>query len=87
MSSQLIISGVIDGGISGGLPKAVELFALSDIADLSVYGIGSANNGEGTDGEEFTFPYSDSAMAGDYITIASESTEFLNFFGYAPEYQ
>ena len=71
-SSKLIISGVIDGPRSGGTPKAVELYALSDIADLSAYGIGSANNGDGTDGEEFTFP-SDSATAGDYITISFES--------------
>ena len=84
-SSQLIISGVIDGDLSGGTPKAVELYALSDIADLSAYAIGSANNGGGTDGEEFTFP-SDSATAGDYITIATESTEFNNFFGYTPDY-
>lgn len=84
-SSQLIISGVIDGDLSGGNPKAVELYALSDIADLSAYGIGTANNGGGRDGEEFTFP-SDSATAGDYITIATESTGFNDFFGYTPDY-
>ena len=84
-SSQLIISGVIDGDLSGGNPKAVELYALSDIADLSAYAIGSANNGGGSDGQEFIFP-SDSATAGDYITIATESTEFNNFFGYTPDY-
>ena len=84
-SSQLIISGVIDGPRPGGTPKAVELYALSDIADLSAYAIGSANNGGGSDGQEFIFP-SDSATAGDYITIATESTEFNNFFGYTPDY-
>ena len=71
--------------LTGLLPKALELYALSDIADLSAYGIGTANNGDGTDGEEFTFP-SDSATAGDYITISFESTEFSNFFGYTPNY-
>ena len=30
----LIITGVIDGPLSGGVPKAVELYALSDISDF-----------------------------------------------------
>ncbi len=82
-SADLIITGVIDGPLPGGLPKAVELYAVTDIADLSSYGIGSANNGDGSDGEEFTL--SGSATAGDYIYIATESTEFNNFFGFAPD--
>ena len=53
-SAGLIVSGVIDGPVTGGLPKAIELYATSDIADLSIYGVGSANNGGGSDGEEFT---------------------------------
>ena len=54
-ASKLIISGVIDGPLTGGLPKMVELYVLDDIADLSTYyGVGTANNGGGTDGEEFT---------------------------------
>ena len=52
-SSKLIISGVIDGPLTGGLPKAVELYAMDSIADLSAYAIGSANNGP-SDGPEFT---------------------------------
>ncbi|MEL7036330.1 MAG: ExeM/NucH family extracellular endonuclease [Cyanobacteria bacterium J06592_8] len=83
--SDLVITGVVDGPLPGGVPKAVELFALNDIADLSVYGVGSASNGGGTDGEEFTFP-ADSVTAGDYIYLATESTEFSNFFGFAPDY-
>ena len=82
-SADLIITGVIDGPLTGGTPKAVELYALNNIADLSSYGIGSANNGGGSDGEEFTL--SGSATAGDYIYIATESTEFNNFFGFAPD--
>jgi hypothetical protein len=57
----------------------------NDIPDLSVYGIGSANNGGGTDGEEFTFP-ADSAQAGDYIYLATEDPGFSAFFGFAPDY-
>ena len=43
-ASNLVITGVVDGPLSGGLPKAIELCVLSDITDLSSYGIGSANN-------------------------------------------
>ena len=53
---DLMITGLYDAGLTGGTPKGVELFVINDIADLSIYGIGSANNGGGTDGEEFTFP-------------------------------
>jgi PKD repeat protein len=85
-SQDLVISGVVDGPLPGGLPKAIEVYAINNISDLSNYGLGSANNGQGSDGEEFTFP-SDAATAGDYIYVASESTEFSNFFGFAPNYE
>lgn len=82
---DLIITGVIDGPLSGGIPKAVELYVVNDIPDLSIYGLGSANNGGGTDGEEFTFP-AVTATTGDFLYVASESTGFTNFFGFAPDY-
>jgi len=69
--ADLILSGVIDGDLSGGNPKAIVVTAEADIADLSVYGVGSANNGGGTDGEEFTL--SGSASAGDIIIIAGNA--------------
>ena len=84
-TGDLVITGVVDGPLSGGLPKAVELYAVNDIADLSIYGIGSANNGGGSDGEEFTFPVV-AATAGDFIYVASESPSFTSFFGFAPDY-
>lgn len=83
--TSLLITGVIDGPLSGGLPKAVEFYVLNNIADLSIYGFGSANNGGGTDGEEFTFP-ADSATAGDFIYVATEAIGFTSFFGFAPNY-
>lgn len=83
-SAPLIISGVMDGPLPGGFPKCVEFYALEDIADLSIYGFGSANNGGGTDGEEFTFP-SVALTAGDFYRVGTDSTEFFNFFGYYPE--
>ncbi len=82
--SALIISGVYDGAVNSQ-PKGIEIFVTEDIADLSSYGVGSANNGGGTDGEEFTFP-ADAASAGDFIYIAATSTGFNTFFGFDADY-
>jgi hypothetical protein len=82
---NLVITGVIDGPLTGGVPKAIELYALADIPDLSVYGVGSANNGGGSNGEEFSFP-ADAVTAGTYIYVASETTNFNAFFGFDPDY-
>ena len=82
-SAQLIITGVFDGTLSGGTPKGVEVYVMDDIADLSMYGIGSANNGGGSDGEEYTFP-AESATAGSFLYVTGNETEFMAFFGFAP---
>lgn len=84
-NADLILTGVYDGPLTGGIPKGVEVYATSDIADLSLYGLGGANNGGGSDGEEFTFP-AVSVSAGTYLYIASEATGFEAFFGFAPDY-
>lgn len=84
-AQDLVITGVVDGPLSGGVPKAIELCALGDIADLSAYGVGSANNGGGTDGEEFTFP-AGAIAAGTYIYVASEQSGFSSFFGFSPDF-
>ena len=84
-SSDLIISGVIDGPLTGGLPKAIEFYTVNTIVDLSNYSFGSANNGDGSDGEEFTFP-AVSASAGNFLYVASEETGFSTFFGFLPDY-
>ncbi|MEO0997149.1 MAG: lamin tail domain-containing protein, partial [Pseudomonadota bacterium] len=85
LAQDLVISGVIDGPLTGGTPKAVEIYVINDVADLSVYGLGSANNGGGSDGEEFTFPAA-AASAGQYLYVASEAPQFTAFFGAAPDY-
>jgi hypothetical protein len=82
---NLIISGVYDAGLTGGTPKGVELYVLEDISDLSIYGLGSANNGGGTDGEEFEFP-NVSVTKGTFIYVATEDVQFTAFFGMAPDY-
>ena len=70
--NDLILQGIIDFSVpSGGSDgKAIHLVATSEIADLSVYGIGVANNGGGTDGQEYTFPAM-AVAAGDDIFLAS----------------
>ncbi|MDX2416094.1 MAG: lamin tail domain-containing protein [Xanthomonadales bacterium] len=84
-SQDLVITGVIDGPLSGGIPKAIEVYVINNVADLSNCGLGSANNGGGSDGEEFTFP-ADAAAAGSFIYVASESVGFEDFFGFSPDY-
>lgn len=80
ISSQasLVITGVIDGDLTGGNPKAVIVTATADIADLSIYGIGSANNGGGSDGEEFTFD-AIPATTGEVFVLAGNS-DSVTFF-------
>ncbi len=84
MADTLLITGVIDGPLLNN-PRGVELYVGNDIPDLSIYGLGNANNGGGTDGQEFTFP-AVSVTAGTYIYVGVESTEWTNYLGFAPDY-
>ena len=82
---NIMITGVIDGPLTGGQPKAIELYAIDDIPDLSVYGIGSANNGNGGGVIEFTFP-ADAIAAGTFFYVADNNTDFNSFFGFDADY-
>ena len=84
-SDALVITGVIDGPLPGGVPKAIEFYVVGDIADLSAYGVENRFNDSSPSGADFTFP-AVAASAGDYLYLASESTEFTNWFGFAPDY-
>ncbi len=84
-SPALLLTGVFDGPLTGGTPKGFELYALEDIADLSAYGLGSANNGQGSNGQEYTFP-AVSASAGDFIYVTNDSAAFVAFFGIQPDF-
>ena len=82
-AQPLVLQGVMailwDGsGVNGG--KAVHVKAQKDIADLSLYSIGVANNGGGTDGIEFTFP-AISVSEGDDILLAREQATIAGYFG------
>ncbi len=65
-------------GVNDG--KTIHVRANRDIADLSQYGLGVANNGGGTDGEEFTFP-AESASEGDQILIARIPGAISTYYG------
>lgn len=65
-------------GTNGG--KYVQVRANRDIADLSQYGLGVANNGGGTDGLEYSFP-AESVSAGDQILVAREPGTIASYLG------
>jgi plastocyanin len=85
LSGQIIITAVFDGPLSGGTPKGAELYVTEDIDDLSLFGIGSANNGGGTDSVEFSFPSVPASM-GTYLYVATEAENFNTFFGFDPDF-
>jgi len=81
LTNALAIKGVFDAAV-GSSPKGMEIEVLSNIPDLSIFGVGSANNGGGSDGEEFTFP-AVSATAGDviYVVNTNQIADFNAYFG------
>lgn len=64
------------GGNSG---KALHFRATADIPDLSVYSVGIANNGGGSDSIEYTFPAM-SVSAGEDILLAREDASISTYF-------
>ena len=44
------------GSTGKAVKRIVQVQAMDDIPDLSWYGVGVANNGGGTDGQEYQFP-------------------------------
>ena len=78
---MMVLQGIIDFTVpsAGSDGKAIHVLVTEDIADLSNYGIGVANNGGGTDGEEYIFPEG-SATAGQHILVA-RSLEAMEAYG------
>ena len=79
--SDLILQGIIDFSVpSGGSDgKAIHVKATQNISDLSIYGIGVANNGGGSDGQEYTFP-AISVLAGQDVLVARNVTAMTAYF-------
>ena len=48
--SRLTLTGIIDGLLSGGRPKAAEVYAHCDVP-IAEYGLAKSTNGGGTGGE------------------------------------
>jgi hypothetical protein len=82
-SSCLVISGVIDGPLPGGHPKAVELYARCDIANMSAYGFASATNGAAGGVVEAVLP-GVGVSQGDFVYLTQDADEFVSFFGFRP---
>ena len=87
--SCLVLTGIIAG--PSDVPKALELYALCDVADLTAYGIGVATDagggagGGGSEGQEYTFGVG-AATAGDFLYVAEDALDFFTWFGFAADY-
>jgi hypothetical protein len=78
-SSDLIISGVFNGDFGGSEPSVIEVYALKDIADLSIYGIEVARDGAEADGVDYQLS-SVSLDSGKTYTISYPLTYFKSWF-------
>ncbi len=83
--TDLILTGIMDGPLSGGTPKVLELYAANSIADLSQYSLYVYSNG-GTTGNLIANLPAVSLNAGDFYYVASEAPNFTAFFGFAPDH-
>jgi hypothetical protein len=81
---DLVLTGVVTGGPSG--VTAIELWAGEYIPDLSVYGLGVANNGGSGGTQEFTFP-ADALQANSHIWVTRDMGAFENYFEQYATYQ
>lgn len=79
--SNLELLGVLDLDVptGGSTGKAIHVKATQNIPDLSIYGIGIANNGGGTDGQEYTFP-SISLNTGEDIIVCRDTAVINSYF-------
>lgn len=77
-SNALILTGIVHAGAT---PKALEFYVVDDLETLGQYGIGSAQNGGGTDGVEWSFP-DETAEAGAFLYVTNDADAFSAFFGF-----
>ena len=85
LPAQMVLTGVFDAQPSASGAKGVELYVANDIADASIYEVGSANNGSGNIEGEFTFPQI-SLSEGTYVYLAADSAKFREFFGFDADF-
>ncbi|MGB0390631.1 MAG: lamin tail domain-containing protein [Salibacteraceae bacterium] len=87
VTRQMKLIGVTDAE-AGGATRLIEVEALDNIADISIYGIGSANatnQAGGTDGVEWNFP-AISVTKGERLYLGSDSADFFAFYGFYPNF-
>ena len=77
-TNDLILQGIMSFDLPSSSGKAIHFKATQNISDLSLYGLGSANNGGGSDGEEFTF-FNVSLNAGDNVLLCRDSVEMAAY--------
>jgi hypothetical protein len=79
LTNAMEITGIFDP--LAATPKGLEIHVISAIADLSIFGVGVANNGNGGGIQEFSFP-AVAASAGDYLYIVNsgDTASFNSFF-------
>jgi hypothetical protein len=88
-AAQLVITGVLDGPLSGGTPKVIELTACDD-EDLGNFTLATAANGnaEFNMGYSFTLP-SQPIAAGETIYLVNDANDgvamFESYFGFAAD--
>ena len=71
--NPLVLRGVMSLKIGGTSTngRAIQIQAMRDIADISAFGVGIANNGGGSDGREIDFPAT-AVQEGDMILVARD---------------
>jgi hypothetical protein len=79
----------MDGPLFGGNPKFVELFATTNVADLSIYTVAIGYNGASTGTAVYTFP-AGSVPQGTYIYVAAFANNgdagYQDYFNCTPDY-
>ncbi|QDV61283.1 lamin tail domain-containing protein [Crateriforma conspicua] len=82
-NAALVVTGLVDGPLSGGTPKAVELYSTTASADLAGYTLEYYFNANAT--PSVTVDFSGVSIgAGEFIYITPNAAEFNTFFGFAP---
>ena len=84
--SDLLLTTVFHNLFPAGAPKGIEMYAARDIADLSIYGIGIANDGGGTNGIEYTFP-NVSVSEGSFMYLTNDSVILADVFSLSNIYE
>ena len=85
-SPGIMMTGIFRGDIGGIEPSVIELYALEDIADLSVYGIEIARDGSAADGQEYALS-AVSLDSGEFYTVSSNDLYHKSWFSDVPSQQ